>query len=335
MGQVGTTRPEPRDRRQRLFQVEVGWMPLGPQGVDDERVESFQKRPAFVGDRADIGAIGEVADPKPGDLEPAVVEPDRHDALAEDGEADAGGDPLEPELRQAAGRHLGGVFGEGVGKYLADGGLGVVLAIDRHRAADHLGEDPGVVEPEQVVGVLVGERDRVDLHHPFADQLQPHLGRRVDQEIPARQVHQDAAPRSLVPGVVRPAHGAIAADHRHARRRPAAQDGQPPSPVRHHHHDAVSSDFPNKFHCTRSRPRGRPGLPSTIFWVFPTFLDEAAIAPIGLGEADYRVSSDHTCSRPLRGRKLVGKLAMRWSWVRFVGRPSDVRRRWVRSARSW
>jgi len=41
----------------------------------------------------------------------------------------------------------------------------------------------GVVEAEQVVGVRVGERDRVDRPHPFAEQLQAHLRRRVDEQV--------------------------------------------------------------------------------------------------------------------------------------------------------
>ena len=38
-----------------------------------------------------------------------------------------------------------------------------------------------------MVGVMVRERDRVDVPHPLAEELDPHLGRRVDQQVAARE----------------------------------------------------------------------------------------------------------------------------------------------------
>ena len=43
--------------------------------------------------------------------------------------------------------------------------LGVLLAINRHRPTDPAGKLSGVVEPEQVVGMSVRERDRMDQPH--------------------------------------------------------------------------------------------------------------------------------------------------------------------------
>ena len=111
------------------------------------------------------------------------------------------------------------------------------LAVDRDRPADVLGEEPGVVEAEQVVGVGVREGDRMDLTHPLAEQLQAHLGGGVDQQVAAREAHQDAGTHPRVPRVVREADPAVAAEHGDARRSAAAQDHQAPRAGHHFHHE--------------------------------------------------------------------------------------------------
>ena len=70
-----------------------------------------------------------------------------------------------------------------------------VLAIDRHRPADPAGKQPRIVEPEQMVGMVMRERDRMDLPHPLAQELDPHLGRGVDQQVAARESEQSTLGR--------------------------------------------------------------------------------------------------------------------------------------------
>ena len=53
--------------------------------------------------------------------------------------------------------------------------------------ADPVGEEPGIVEAEQVVGVMVRVGDGVDPADPLAEELDPHLGRGVDQQVPGRE----------------------------------------------------------------------------------------------------------------------------------------------------
>ena len=85
-------------------------------------------------------------------------------------------------------RDARGLLVEGVIEHPADRGLGLLLAIHRDRPAEGLGEQPGVVQAEQVVGVVMGVEDRVDLADPLAEQLEPHLGRGVDQQVAGGQL---------------------------------------------------------------------------------------------------------------------------------------------------
>ena len=157
-----------------------------------------------------------------------MVEPDRQDPLAEDLERHTRLDPDELDLGdEPRGPVLGPVL-ERIGEDALDAVLGLLLAEDRDGPADPLGEEPGVVEAEQVVGVMVREGDRVDPADPLAEELDPHLGRGVDQQVPGRERQQHARPGALVPRVARGADGAIAAQHRDARGGPGSQEDQPP-----------------------------------------------------------------------------------------------------------
>ncbi len=170
--------------------------------------------------------------------EPAVLQADRHDLLAQGLERHARGDPAEVDLGDVPRRQRGEPLVEGVVEDAADALLGLGLAVDRHRAADRPGEHPRVVEAEQVVGVVVRERDRVDVPDPLAEQLDAHLGRGVDQQVAAGQADQDAGAGPLVPRVVRGADRALAAEHRDARRGAGPQEHQPPRGRRRALHQA-------------------------------------------------------------------------------------------------
>src|SRR5580704_14058373 len=72
--------------------------------------------------------------------------------------------------------------------------------------------------------MVVREQHRVDPVDAIGDQLHPHLGRLVDQDTcaPIGLDHGSNA-RSTVPGIGRPAHRAVAPDHRHAKTGPRAE----------------------------------------------------------------------------------------------------------------
>ena len=146
---------------------------LDPERVEDQDVEPFEQRPGLVGDPADVGAIRQVADPEArgpgtgrGRVGPAGS-PGRGPGRAAPGPIRSNSILGTPP----GGIGLGPVV-EGVMERPADRLLG---HRPRSRSApgrrSFLGEHPGVVEPEQVVGVVVRERDRMDLADPLADRV--------------------------------------------------------------------------------------------------------------------------------------------------------------------
>jgi len=78
------------------------------------------------------------------------------------------------------------------------------------------GIGPQIVEPENVVGVKVREQRGVHHAHFRANELQPQLGRRVDQNVSLRHPQESGAAIALIARIDRRANGAIAADHRYA-----------------------------------------------------------------------------------------------------------------------
>ena len=99
-------------------------------------------------------------------------------------------------------------------------------AEDRQVAVEVLGEDPQVVQAEQMVGVFVRVEHGVDQSDPFAEQLAAQLGRGVDEEVSAGQAQGHAASGPLVLRIGAGAGGAAAADLRHAVRRARAEKDQ-------------------------------------------------------------------------------------------------------------
>ena len=67
-------------------------------------------------------------------------------------------------------------------------------------------ERPHVVEPENVVGVAVGVKHRVDLANALADGLLAKVGRGVDEHGVPVPLHHDRGPRAAVMRIGRRAH---------------------------------------------------------------------------------------------------------------------------------
>ena len=116
---------------------------------------------------------------------------------------------------------------------MADLALDLGGAVERHGAAQATWDRPQVIEAEQVVGVVVREQDGVNHRDLLAEQLQPQLRRRVDEDVALGQADQDGAAVALVARVGGLAHGTVAADHGHADRRAGAQEAKSTGLGRH------------------------------------------------------------------------------------------------------
>ena len=132
---------------------------LPPQGVDHEHVQPSRARPARLGDDVHVCAIRHVADAEAEHLEAAVDERDRRHRSPSTSNG-AAVMRLERSWDEAGGQRLG-VGVEGVEERAADHRLDLPRAVEREGLAEFPGTG-GVVEAEQVVGVVVRVEDRVD-----------------------------------------------------------------------------------------------------------------------------------------------------------------------------
>jgi len=90
------------------------------------------------------------------------------------------------------------------------------------------GEGANVVDPVDVIGVVVREENRVDPDDASGDELQPQLGRRVDQNAGSSiRLDERADPGSLVPRIGRAAYRTAAADLRNAEAGPRSEEREP------------------------------------------------------------------------------------------------------------
>src|SRR5690349_21926072 len=90
----------------------------------------------------------------------------------------------------------------------AETGEGFCGSIDRKRLS--LGKNPEVVDPIDVIGVLVGIYHSIDPGKSGTEQLETELGRCVDQNGRAARVDDGYGAGALVPQVRRAAHRAPA-----------------------------------------------------------------------------------------------------------------------------
>ncbi len=67
---------------QALFDAEMRGVRAVAQGVDDERVQPLQQRPAFLRNAADVGAERDVAEPETEDGQLAMPQSDRLNPLS-------------------------------------------------------------------------------------------------------------------------------------------------------------------------------------------------------------------------------------------------------------
>ena len=177
---------------------------LVPQGVEDQGVEPFEQRPARLGDPADVGAVGQVADPEPQDVATGRA---RAGSAGSTGPGPRTATPGPIRSNWILGTSPGGQgrepFVEGV---VEDAAGSSPRSPPRSRSAP--GRRCAWGRPGRRRGRTGGRRGACvkaiawTCPHPLAEQLEPHLGRGVDQQVAARQREQDARPGPLVPRVV-------------------------------------------------------------------------------------------------------------------------------------
>ena len=215
------------DDREALLDGKVGGMWLITEGVNDENIQPLKFVPALFRDVADVCAIGDILDTKPKDGKVSVKETDRSDRGAQQRER-VSGDAFEMQPRGGATMVVGRRITEGVVVGATNLSFDSLFAIQRDRPVEVLSEYPKVVETEDVVGVVVGEHRGVDQVDAFANQLQPQLGRCVNQEDAVGRFDSNTTSPTLVFGFVRITDVAVTSNHRDANAGAGAQQHEVP-----------------------------------------------------------------------------------------------------------
>ena len=197
----------------------------GTKGVDDEDVEVYHERSGLVGDGFDIGHVGDGV--AAGEVEAEAV---GFDVAVDDGKRG------DPQVGKGEGAGDGLCFGadvvlvdfvgEGPGEHVGEGGEGVWSTVERERVLAVPAEGTEVVEAHDVVEVLVGDEDGVDMGELFAEGLLPEVGAEIDEGDVLRGVEDDGAAGTVVAGVVGGADRAVAADDGDADGGGGAEEGE-------------------------------------------------------------------------------------------------------------
>jgi hypothetical protein len=115
---------------------------------------------------------------------------------------------------------------ENVGKTPEELVLGSHWAVDRHVPLRPEPKNAQIVRTVNVIGMKMGEPDRVHLADTLANQLKPQLRWRIHQELASLQGEKSAVSSPAIPGIVRRAGGTRAADHGNPEGGACAEEGQ-------------------------------------------------------------------------------------------------------------
>ena len=155
---------------------------------------SSSSGPRLVGDAVAVGQVGEAADAETENRTAAVPERNRLHFMAP--EAERTENAKELELRQPSALRRRRI--EHVAEHVTDVVERLRVAIARHRAALQRIEPPHVVHAEDVIGVTVREKDRVDAREPMGQRLRAEVGPGVDEDVRVGRLDQDGRPESRV-----------------------------------------------------------------------------------------------------------------------------------------
>ena len=188
VGEEGLPRLQLVDDFEGLVDAEVGGVVAVAQGVEDQEVEVLEKRPGFGGDARHVGAVGQglagVVDAEAGDGEAAVQETQGGEGgvveLDRAGDFEGEGDQFGDEgIVDVA------VRGEDVFEHAGQRVVGRRLGVDFERGVHGGVEAAQVVEAEDVVGVGVGDEDRVEATEFRPQGLVAQVGGGVDENLAA------------------------------------------------------------------------------------------------------------------------------------------------------
>src|SRR5205085_6612254 len=151
------------------------------QRVEDEFVEPFEQRHRRIRKGAEIGEIGGASEAKTQHFDIAVQQGDGNKWDAKQFEG-ALADDIQDDAGHGAQR---GLVVEDIGKDAPDDSKGVLIAVNRNGRALVNVVRPNIIEPENVVGVAVGEQNGVEAVQPGAHGLLAKVGSGVDDHVVA------------------------------------------------------------------------------------------------------------------------------------------------------
>ncbi len=215
------TRSKLLNKGERLLDGLVHGVRDVAEGVENEVVEIFQQSGGGRGQGTEIGEVGGAAETKTEDFEIAVAQRHRDDWHAKKFERAV--DDVEGDARNRAERRR---FIEDVRKCAAEDleGLCGTVHGDCALLADVKGAN--VVEPEDVIGVAVGEEDGVEAIETDAQGLLAKVGRGVDDYVLLVSRKEQRRTETIIAGIFGGADTAMAAERRHAHGSAGAENGE-------------------------------------------------------------------------------------------------------------
>lgn len=182
MGQESAFRIQLAGGEERLLHRHVGGMRLGPEGVDDEEVEVIEmglRRPGnglHVGDISKTLAIGKTETKAVGGRT-AMCDRERHDLNVAELEEivvleDTG---VRPHV-------IARSIAKSPRKHALESSQGVVGPVHRHRLLAPPAKGPGLVESNDVIDVVVGVEDVIDVGEALPQGLLPKVRPSINED---------------------------------------------------------------------------------------------------------------------------------------------------------
>ena len=196
---------------QGFAERKMGDMGLFAQSVDHQRIDAFEFVELFGRNVVEIGQVGNTSDAEPQYRQLVMQSADRNDLHA-----------LHPErvfadrMETNFGNSRIFVLNECIVEILFHHPLYPLFGIDVDRLSRSVIECTHIVQPSDMVLVLVGQQDAVDTLHMFAQHLLAEVRPRIDDQHHAVLFDECGSAQPLVPAVRRRAHPATARDHRYA-----------------------------------------------------------------------------------------------------------------------
>lgn len=139
---------------------------------------------------------------------------DREELVTQDRLRLEGSEAHEPELGDGAARRCLHGFIEDVGKAAKQLVVRALRAKDRHVPPGTEAEDPEIVGAMNVIGMKVGNPDRMDVIHTLPHQLEAKFRRGIHEQVALPESEERSMSGAAVSRILRDASGTSAPDHR-------------------------------------------------------------------------------------------------------------------------